>query len=341
MPSVWERRLTERFCDQLNLRDFFIAVESRDALEGRGRLWRHPTGLGTSHHDLESISTEGRTGRVRLTEPPERKRASLPDPERMAKAAPAFGVHPSEKRTLDLITDHPMIHREHLARWLGVSEGRVSQMMHSLVNTWGLVEQRGKRGDVRYTLSDEGIRYVTHRDRAELPTTRANLWNSMPAHGRVPPIHAVGIRRIASYSNYLENQEGTAWRKQGNIGIRSHLRLDFQDGCFSMGGFIIGHGSPDPLASRGGCGHPQTCDPSPAPLEWGRAREVADSYRVGPESYRGIPALRPTWSAAVANILDASRLGAKNPNSSIMCPSLLPDYPSTLLRLEPWPSRSG
>ena len=48
-------------------------------------------------------------------ESPERKRASLPRPERMAQAAPAFGVSPSEKRTLDLITDHPMIPREHLA----------------------------------------------------------------------------------------------------------------------------------------------------------------------------------------------------------------------------------
>ena len=48
-------------------------------------------------------------------ESPSRKRASLPRPERMAQAAPAFGLSQSEKRTLDLITDHPMIPREHLA----------------------------------------------------------------------------------------------------------------------------------------------------------------------------------------------------------------------------------
>ena len=70
-----------------------------------------------------------------------------------------------------------MIPREHLATWLGVSEGRVSQMMHSLMNTWGLIARRGKRGEVRYALSDEGIRYVTHRDRAELPTTRG-IWST-------------------------------------------------------------------------------------------------------------------------------------------------------------------
>ena len=70
-----------------------------------------------------------------------------------------------------------MISRDHLATWLGVSEGRVSQMTHSLVKTWGLLERRGKRGEVRYTLSTEGIRYVTHRDRAELPTTRG-IWST-------------------------------------------------------------------------------------------------------------------------------------------------------------------
>ena len=36
-------------------------------------------------------------------EAPERKRASLPDPERMARTALAFGVSPAEKRVLDLM----------------------------------------------------------------------------------------------------------------------------------------------------------------------------------------------------------------------------------------------
>ncbi len=56
-------------------------------------------------------------------------------------AAPTFGISPSEKQTLDLVTDHPMIPRKHLARWLGVSEGRVSQMMHNLVDALGLASR--------------------------------------------------------------------------------------------------------------------------------------------------------------------------------------------------------
>ena len=133
--------------------------------------------VGRLCHSLETVSSQGSPGGRLRTGSPSRKRASIPRPERMVRTAPAFGVTPSEKRTLDLVTDHPMIPREHLARWLGVSEGRVSQTMHSLVDAWGLVERHGGRGETRYTLSAEGIRYVTHRDRAQLPTTQG-IWST-------------------------------------------------------------------------------------------------------------------------------------------------------------------
>ena len=120
-PSVWEERLTTRFCINLNLDDCFVAVETRDALERRDlRLWHRYSWIGSSYHTLEDVSAHGSPGGGLRTESPSRKRASLPRPERMAQAAPAFGVSPSEKRTLDLITDYPMIPREHLALWLGV-----------------------------------------------------------------------------------------------------------------------------------------------------------------------------------------------------------------------------
>ena len=178
-PSVWEQRLTTRFCMELNLEDSFVGVESRDTLERRDlHVWQKTSGLFSgSYYTLDFVSSQGGPGGALHTESPERKRASIPQPERMIQAAPTFGISPSEKRTLDLLTDHPMIPREHLALWLGVSEGRVSQMMHSLVDTWGLIEHRGKRGDTRYTLSAEGIRYVTHRDRAQLPTTQG-IWST-------------------------------------------------------------------------------------------------------------------------------------------------------------------
>ena len=106
VPSVWERRQTGRFCEQAYLTDFFIAVESRWVLDRRDRrVWQETTGLsGHTCHTLAQVISQGTPGRRRrpLTASPERKRASLPHPERMAQAAPAFGLSPAEKRTLDL-----------------------------------------------------------------------------------------------------------------------------------------------------------------------------------------------------------------------------------------------
>ena len=106
VPSVWEERLTTRFCEDRNIRDCYVAVESRDALESRDlRLWCCTSWvIGSSFSSLEAVVSRVSPGGGPRTQSPERKRA------------------------LDLITNHPMILREHLATWLGVSEGRVSQM---------------------------------------------------------------------------------------------------------------------------------------------------------------------------------------------------------------------
>ena len=211
VPSVWEERLTTRFCEDRNISDCYVAVESREALESRDlHLWRSASWvIGSQFFSLKGVISRASPGRRVSTQSPERKRASLPRPERMVQPAPAFGLTPSEKRTLDLITDHPMIPREHLALWLGVSEGRVSQMMRSLVDTWGLVERHGKRGDVRYTLSAEGIRYVTHRDRAELPTTQG-IWSTALTTDKQGRRRHVG-HRIETWARQTKHADGITW----------------------------------------------------------------------------------------------------------------------------------
>ena len=210
-PSVWEQRLTTRFCMELNLEGSYVGEESRDVLERRdSHVWQKTSGLFSgSYYNLGFVSSQGGPAGALHTESPERKRASIPHPERMVRAAATFGISPSEKRTLDLTTDHPMIPREHLARWLGVSEGRVSQMMHSLVDSWGLVERRGKRGDTRYTLSAEGIRYITHRDRTQLPTTRG-IWSTDPTTDRQSRRRYVG-HRIDTWARQTKHADGVTW----------------------------------------------------------------------------------------------------------------------------------
>ncbi len=210
-PSKWEERLTARFCIDLNLQECYVAVESRDTLMDRhSHLWQQTSFPSQGEYcSLEAIVAQGEYGGARFTESPSRKRASIPDPERMVKAAPTFGLRPSEKRVLDLVTDHPMIPRQHLSRWLVVSDGRVSQMMRSLMEEWGLVERHGKHGDTRYTLSDKGIRYVTHRDRAQLPTTRG-IWSTeltTDQHGRLRHLG----HRIDTWDRQTKHADGVTW----------------------------------------------------------------------------------------------------------------------------------
>ena len=195
----------------MNIDDCYVAVESREALEDwNSNAWRYASWMfGSLPYSLEFISTRGSPNQGRFTEPPERKRASLPDTERMVSAVPAFGLTPSEKRTLDLITDHPMIPREHLERWLGVSEGRVSHILHNLMNAWGLIERRGKRGSVRYTLSEESIRYVTHRDRAQLPTTRG-IWSTELTTDNRGRRRRLG-HRIETWARQTRHADGVTW----------------------------------------------------------------------------------------------------------------------------------
>ena len=210
-PSAWELRLTTRFSMELNLEDSYVGVESQDTLERRDlHVWQKTSGqFSGSYYTLDFVSSQGDPSGRLFTESPSRKRASIPNPERMVQAASTFGISPSEKRTLDLMTDHPMMPRDHLACWLGVSEGRISQMMHSLVDAWGLVERRGKRGDTRYTLSAEGIRYITHRDRAQLPTTRA-IWSTALTTDRQGRRRHVG-HRIDTWARQTRHADGITW----------------------------------------------------------------------------------------------------------------------------------
>ena len=225
-PSVWEQRLTTRFCMELNLEDSYVGVESRDTLERRDyHVWQKTSGLFSgSYYTLDFVSSQGDASGRLFTESPNRDGASMPRPERMVQSAPTFGISPSEKQTLNLIADHPMIPREHLARWLSVSEGRVSQMMRSLVDTWGLIERRGKRGDTRYTLSAEGIRYITHRDRAELPTTRG-IWSTALTTDRQGRRRHVG-HRIETWARQTKHADGITW-------FLSKLEADARTNSFS------------------------------------------------------------------------------------------------------------
>ncbi len=86
-PSVWEQRLTTRFCMDMAMRDCYVTVESRRALEGwRRRVWQRTSFLfGGSYCTLESVRSHGSPGGMLRTESPSRKRASLRRPSASAR----------------------------------------------------------------------------------------------------------------------------------------------------------------------------------------------------------------------------------------------------------------
>ena len=58
----------------------------------------------------------------------------------------------------------------------------------------------------RYTLSAEGIRYVTHRDRAQLPTTRG-IWSTALTTDRQGRRRHVG-HRIDTWARQTKHADG-------------------------------------------------------------------------------------------------------------------------------------
>ena len=222
VPSPWEQRLTARLCERIHLHDCYVAVESRAALESEDRRYwlEHAWTFGDSYHTLDYARTRS-WRRGPSTQVRNRRRASLPHPGRMERSAPTFGLSPSEKRVLDLVTDHPMLPREHLGHWLGVSEGRVSQVMRSLVDTWGLIERHGRCGEARYTLSDAGIRHVAYRDRAQLPAARETWSTALTTdhHGRRRHLG----HRIDTWARQTKHADAATWFLSA---LESETRLD-------------------------------------------------------------------------------------------------------------------
>ncbi len=284
VPSPWEQRLTDEFCLNVDLRDCYVTVERRETLEEWDRpIWISSNWVvGRTYRTLEQVVSQADPGGRFHPEAPERKRAFLPDPERMVKATPAFGMSPSEKRALDLITDHPMILRERLARWLGVSDGRVSQMTHSLTQAWSLVEQHGKRSDVRYTLSERGIRYITRRDRAQLPTTMA-AWSTEPAtdnHGQTRPLG----HRIHTWARQTSHADGITW-------FLSELAAEVRDAANSELQWSVPTARADRAFNRG--------EDAIAPAPWGTCWP-ADCTCPSISSTSCAPATPGAWPPACA-----------------------------------------
>ena len=88
---------------------------------------------------------------------------------------------PAEKRVLDLLSDWPWIAPAHLGGLLGVSAGRVSQLLGVLEDARLAVRVSG-----RLALGDRGLALLARRDRAA-SNLAVRRWSARPLDPGAPP----------------------------------------------------------------------------------------------------------------------------------------------------------
>ena len=92
-------------------------------------------------------------------------------------------LKPAGKLALDLVSDWPWIARQHLRLLMGVSQGRLSQVLLPLADA-GLVERVSCQGQ-RLALTDRGLALLARRDRASVGVARKR-WSAAATDLRKP-----------------------------------------------------------------------------------------------------------------------------------------------------------
>ena len=168
-----------------------LALE-RDAVLGEPDrpVWQPPS--VNAHLGLRAaLSHFGRAGQMPL----ERStlRAALPGDIATGPAVdtgpdwllPAL-LKPVGKLALDLLSDWPWIAPQHLRMLMGVSQGRLSQVLAPLFDA-GLLLRVSRQGS-RLALTDRGLGLLARRDRASVGVARKR-WSAAPIDPRKPPFH--------------------------------------------------------------------------------------------------------------------------------------------------------
>ena len=152
-----------------------LALEQDAAWGGLGTpVWRLPS--VNAHLDLKAAlgHIQGSDG---LPAEPPPLRATPPrdiEPNSDEKNAPDWLLpallRPAGKLALDLVSDWPWIAPRHLRMLMGVSQGRLSQVLLPLAGA-GLIERVSRQGR-RLVLTDRGLALLARRDRASVGVAR-------------------------------------------------------------------------------------------------------------------------------------------------------------------------
>ena len=161
-----------------------LALERDAALGGPDRPVWQPPSVNVSLDLGAALSHFGQVGELPVEPSP--LRATLPrdiDTDTTETDGPDWLLpallKPAGKLALDLLVDWPWVPPEELRRLMGVSQGRISQVLAPLFDA-GLVLRVSHRGG-RLALTDRGLALLARRDRASVGVARKR-WSAVPTN---------------------------------------------------------------------------------------------------------------------------------------------------------------
>ena len=89
----------------------------------------------------------------------------VPDSSALVTDQPQFALECAQKDLLNLYFDWPLMRKDLLSSWLGVTDRRVAQITNPLLDRGLITVAATVRDLVYYALSDSGLTYVADRDR--------------------------------------------------------------------------------------------------------------------------------------------------------------------------------
>ena len=232
----------------------FLALEEEAALAGvTDPVWFLPS--VNTPVDLQTALSHARTTET-MPEETQRRRVSTPVPLLEPDPLQPVPGHllpvvlkPSEKHTLDLLSDWPWISATDLGKLLGVSGARVSQLV-SRLEELALVEVFGGDRGRDLALSRRGLGYIAMRDRTSVSLARRRWsvsrargglpqdWRGVPGsrsrqlrrnmdHTRAVHRFIAGVARQAGKQGYRLDQLDPPWRaaRYFRLGNRHHSVL--------------------------------------------------------------------------------------------------------------------
>ena len=118
-------------------------------------------------------------------------------------------LKPVGKLALDLVSDWPWIDPQHLQMLMGISQGRLSQVLLPLVDA-GLIKRVSCKGQ-RLALTDRGLSVLARRDRASVGVARKR-WSTAPVDPRKPlDWRNISGRRSRQLLRNIEHTTAVHW----------------------------------------------------------------------------------------------------------------------------------